>query len=167
MPHVVLQAVIAIAAVGVTTGLRARIGGRIALSVAAFALAFGVDPIARFSGTDADDVESRGVAARNFVSHGGKDLHGKHLTWADFSHLDLTGADLGGADLTGASFAGAKLNHAAVAGTAFIQANFAGADLTGVSLDQAYGVETAVCDSTTVLPAGFICNPEERVRRAP
>ena len=167
LPHVVIQVVIAIAAVGVTMGLRTGMGGRVVISIAAFALAFGVDPSARFSAADADDVDSRDAAARAFVSHGGKDLHGKRLTWADFSHLDLTSADLGGADLTGASFVGAKLNHASVTGTSFIQANLVGADLTGVSLDQAYGVETAQCDSATVLPLGWVCNAEERVRRAP
>ncbi len=162
--HIVLESAVALAAVGVTAAIRTTIPVRVVLTLGALGLAFAADPVGRLSRLDANDAGARGDAARTFVRKGGKDLRGKRLQAADFSGLDLAGAELRGADLTSANFAGAKLKDAHVEGASFILANLTGADLSGVALGGAFGVETAVCDATTVLPTDWYCNADGKLR---
>jgi len=162
--HVVLQAAAAAAAAGVSTVIPTTLGRRAALSVVTAVAAFLADPVGLLSRVEAADANARALAGRALVEQGGKDLRGKRFQGADFSRLDLTNAELGRADLTHANFAGAKLNRANVENTSLILANFAGADLTGVELEKAYGAETALCDAATVVPAGWTCNPDGKLR---
>jgi hypothetical protein len=160
-----LKLTVAVAAVGVTAAFRVTTVARIGLSLAALGVALVADPIGRLSRFDSADTVARGDAARAFVQTGGKDLRKKRFQKADFSGQDLEDAELGGADLTAASFAGAKLNNAHVDGTSFMLANMAGADLTGVALDRAYGVESASCNTLTILPPGWFCTAGLKLKR--
>jgi hypothetical protein len=160
-----LRLLLAVAATGVTASLRATTGARIALSLAALVIAFALDPIGHLSRLTTEDVGTRADAARALVSAGGKDLRKKRFQRADFSGQNLEDAELGGADLTAASFAGAKLNNAHVEGTSLMLANLSGTNLTGVALEQAYGVESASCDPLTILPANWQCSAAMKLKR--
>jgi hypothetical protein len=161
----VLQGGVVAAFVGLTAAVPMTLGIRVLVTVVAAAIGIGANPIGRLSRLEADDSATRGDAARAFVRAGGKDLRKKRFQGANLSGLDLTDAELGSADLTSASFVGSKLKNAHVQGTSLILANFSGADLTGVALENASGVETALCDAATVFPVGWHCSAESRVKR--
>ena len=161
-----LEVLAGVCLLAMSSAVPARPALRVALTLLALASAVVGDPVARLSRTEAADSDVRGAAVRALVSRGGKDLRRKRLPGADLSGLDLAGADLTGADFTSASFRGSKLVRVIADGTSFIRASFLGADLSSVALEQSYGVETASCDEATVLPAGWICNPEGRIRRS-
>jgi hypothetical protein len=161
-----LEALAGVCLLAMSSAVPARPALRVALTVVALIGAVVGDPVARVSRTEAGDSDVRGAAVRALVASGGKDLRRKRLPGADLSGLDLVGADLTGADFTSASFRGAKLVRAVTDGTSFIRASFLGADLSSVALEQSYGIETASCDEATVLPAGWSCNPEGRIRRS-
>ncbi|MFE2580121.1 pentapeptide repeat-containing protein [Streptomyces sp. NPDC059378] len=103
---------------------------------------------ARLTGADLGRADLTGIwlAGAVLIDAG---LHQADLRTAVLWHARLDGADLRATDLTGADLTGAV-----VMGARFELADLRGADLTGTDPAMA-DLTGAVCDATTIWPAGF------------
>ena len=99
----------------------------------------------------------RANAACELVSSGDRQLAGAKLEGADLSGLNMSAANLKGADLSGAMLTRANLTGASVEGLRLAGAFLQGTVLTNVMLEGAVGLDTALCDETTILPQGWSC----------
>ncbi len=91
------------------------------------------------------------------LRNGERDLAGANLVGADLSRLDLGWANLAGADLSSADLSrtlliNAKLDDANMTGAVLDRVDMSGTDLSSVR-----GIETAKCERSTMLPAGWDC----------
>jgi hypothetical protein len=160
--HFSLQAVVAIAAVGLTAGLRVTSGLHAAAGIVAFLLAILANPTDRLSRIDASD--DAGDRARQYILGGGRDLRRQHLVGANLSGLDMQGVNLENTILTGTHFARSNLTGARVKGASFLGTDLAGAKLTQVDLSGVVAVDTATCDDTTTFPDGWYCGPSGTIK---
>jgi uncharacterized protein YjbI with pentapeptide repeats len=85
----------------------------------------------------------------------------------DFAGVDLSGTVLRGVDLSQADFRSARFVGSDISRSALMESDFQGADLTnaramgadftGSNVQNAEGFDSIECDSTTSLPAGWLC----------
>jgi len=113
---------------------------------------------------------------RAMVEQGAPQARGLRLAslrdrgWRDFSKLDLSGADLsrlrlGGLRFDQASFRATRcaetdLSASTFDGTDVTGADFSGADLSGADTARMRGWLKSRCDEETVMPRGWLCDPD-------
>jgi hypothetical protein len=111
-------------------------------------------------------VALRAAAATRLVQRGSFDLSGVDLSRARLVEANLAEADLSGAKLSGADLTDASLAEAKVVGTDLRDTKLGGADLSLCDLGKALGLESAHCDSSTILPGGWTCRVDRVARGA-
>lgn len=130
-----------------------------------------------------DPVPQVALAGRRaMVERGAPQARGQSLVnlrnrgWRDFGKLDLSGADLSRLQLGGLRFDLASFRAARCVGTDLSASTFDGTDVTGADFSEANlsGADTARmrgwlksrCSEETVMPRGWLCDPETLGPRA-
>jgi hypothetical protein len=108
---------------------------------------------------DAGDPQAHSEALRTALGGGRRDFRGIDVSGTDLSGLDLSYVSFDGADLRGTDFREAILVEASLLGARMEGAHLEGTDLVGALVEDD-GFDGAVCDRTTNLSEGFICEAE-------
>lgn len=111
----------------------------------------------RKSGLEAADVQERVDALKALRADGEVDFTKADLSGADLSGMDLTLVILDGGSLAGCNCTNTILADASTWNLDVTKADFSGANLAGTIPQLMKGWETATCDPSTLMPAGWEC----------